>query len=380
MNDFQAIADRVEITALQAEFTDAVMMRDRARLAALFTPDGVLRMPDVPVELTGPEQIRVGGEKLQEQWDFFIQNTHPGAIRIDGDTATGRAHMHEIARLKNGFQGLNYAVYHDRYRRTADGWRFTERVYETRYLDRSPLTGSAPDSSGPADSAGSTDSTGSAPGPTRPAAHIDPTHTDPAYTDPAPADRLERAAAALAANGFTVELLDDAAAARTRVAELIPAGAAVFTGASETLRLSGIEEDVNGGDRYRAVKPRALAMDRATEGDDIRRTVATPDVALGSVAAVTETGALVVASATGSQLPGYAGGAGRAIWVVGAQKVVPDLPAALRRLEHHVLPLESDRARAAYGGPSAVNQLLVLNAPARLTPGTVLLLREAVGF
>ncbi|MGW3073714.1 nuclear transport factor 2 family protein [Kitasatospora sp. NPDC001132] len=359
MNDFQAIADRVEITALQAEFTDAVMMRDRARLAALFTPDGVLRMPDVPVELTGPEQIRVGGEKLQEQWDFFIQNTHPGAIRIDGDTATGRAHMHEIARLKNGFQGLNYAVYHDRYRRTADGWRFTERVYETRYLDRSPLTGSAPDSSGP----------------TRPAAHIDPTHTDPA-----PADRLERAAAALAANGFTVELLDDAAAARTRVAELIPAGAAVFTGASETLRLSGIEEDVNGGDRYRAVKPRALAMDRATEGDDIRRTVATPDVALGSVAAVTETGALVVASATGSQLPGYAGGAGRAIWVVGAQKVVPDLPAALRRLEHHVLPLESDRARAAYGGPSAVNQLLVLNAPARLTPGTVLLLREAVGF
>ncbi|MFJ7909689.1 nuclear transport factor 2 family protein [Kitasatospora sp. NPDC096204] len=375
MSDFQAIADRVEITALQAEFTDAVMMRDRARLAALFTPDGVLRMPDVPVELTGPEQIRVGGEKLQEQWDFFIQNTHPGAIRIDGDTATGRAHMHEIARLKNGFQGLNYAVYHDRYRRTADGWRFTERVYETRYLDRSPLTGAAP---GPAGSTGAVpDSTGSVPDSTssvpdsaRPAAH----------TDPAPADRLERAAAALAANGFTVELLDDAAAARTRVAELIPAGAGVFTGASETLRLSGIEEDVNGGDRYRAVKPRALAMDRATEADDIRRTVATPDVALGSVAAVTETGALVVASATGSQLPGYAGGAGRAIWVVGAQKVVPDLPAALRRLEHHVLPLESDRARAAYGGPSAVNQLLVLNAPARLTPGTVLLLREAIGF
>ncbi|MFD5437709.1 nuclear transport factor 2 family protein [Kitasatospora sp. NPDC127067] len=157
MNDFQAIADRVEITALQAEFTDAVMMRDRARLAALFTPDGVLRMPDVPIELTGPEQIRAGGEKLQEQWDFFIQNTHPGAVVIDGDTATGRAHMYELARLKDGRQGINHAIYHDRYRRTADGWRFTERVYETRYLDTSPLPGSAPDPARPAPWTGPTD-------------------------------------------------------------------------------------------------------------------------------------------------------------------------------------------------------------------------------
>jgi hypothetical protein len=39
---------------------------------------------------------------------------------------------------------LNYAVYHDRYRRTRDGWKFTERSYEIRYLDTAPLTGSAP--------------------------------------------------------------------------------------------------------------------------------------------------------------------------------------------------------------------------------------------
>jgi ketosteroid isomerase-like protein len=56
--DFQAIADRVEIEALRAEFTDSVMMRDYDRAAALFTPDGALRMPNVPVELTGQEQIR----------------------------------------------------------------------------------------------------------------------------------------------------------------------------------------------------------------------------------------------------------------------------------------------------------------------------------
>ena len=70
----------------------------------------------------------------------------------------------------------------------------------------------------------------------------------------------------------------------------------------------------------------------------------------------------MTASASGSQLPGYAGGAARAIWVVGAQKVVPDLSAALRRVEEHALPLENARALEAYGMPSAVNRLLVLNA------------------
>ncbi|MGQ4347357.1 LUD domain-containing protein [Streptomyces sp. SAS_275] len=200
------------------------------------------------------------------------------------------------------------------------------------------------------------------------------------FADPAPAQRLERATAALTAHGFTAEILDDAAAARTRVKELIPAGAVVFTGASETLRLSGIEEDINAGGRYEAIKPRVLSMDRATQADDIRRLLAGPDVVVGSVAALTETGSLVVASGSGSQLPAYAGGAARAIWIVGAQKVVPDLTTALQRVQDHCLPLESARTREAYGRPSAVNRLLVLNAEHQPGRGTVLLLREAIGF
>ncbi|MFD2079143.1 Uncharacterised ACR, YkgG family COG1556 [Actinopolymorpha cephalotaxi] len=200
------------------------------------------------------------------------------------------------------------------------------------------------------------------------------------FADPASARSLERAAASLAAHGFGVEILDDVAAARTRVGELVPEGASVFTGASETLRLSGIQDDLNASGRYRAVKPRVLAMDRATQADEIRRLTATPDVVVGSVAAVTETGSLVVASGSGSQLPAYAGGAARAIWVVGAQKVVPDLDTALRRVEEHAFPLENIRAQAVYGAPSAINRLLVLNAEYQPGRGTVLLLREAIGF
>jgi hypothetical protein len=200
------------------------------------------------------------------------------------------------------------------------------------------------------------------------------------FTEPAPAQRLEGAAAALRAHGFTVEILDDATAARARVKDLIPEGASVFTGASETLRLSGIDADINASGRYEAVKPRVLGMDRATGADDIRRLLASPDVVVGSVAALTETGSLVVASGSGSQLPSYAGGAARAIWVVGAQKVVPDLSAALRRVEEHCLPLESERAMRVYGWPSAISRLLILNVEPSPGRGTVLLLREAIGF
>ena len=200
------------------------------------------------------------------------------------------------------------------------------------------------------------------------------------FTEPAPTQRLERAATALTAHGFTVEILDDAATARARVNDLIPEGASVVTAASETLRLSGIDGDINASGRYQAVKPRVLAMDRVTGADGIRRLLASPHVVMGSVAALTETGSLVVASASGSQLPAYAGGAARAIWIVGAQKVVPDLSTALRRVEDHALPLESARAQVAYGQPSAINRLLILSAEPHPGRGIVLLLREAIGF
>jgi ketosteroid isomerase-like protein len=142
MTDFQEIADRVEIEALRAEFTDAAMMRDYDRAALLFTPDGALRMPNIPAELVGRDQIRAWGGRVPALVDFLVQNTHPGAIRLDGDTATGRAYMHELGRARDGRSELNYAIYHDRYQRTGDGWKFTERVYEVRYHDTTPLTGS----------------------------------------------------------------------------------------------------------------------------------------------------------------------------------------------------------------------------------------------
>jgi ketosteroid isomerase-like protein len=145
MSDLQAIADRVEIEALRGEFTDALIMGDYDRVASLFAQDGAVRIPDINAEAVSREEIRAGIEGL---WDYFVQTTHPGTIQLDGDTASGRACIAELGRFRDGRSELNYAVYHDRYQRTGDGWKFTERVYEVRYLDTTPLAGSAPHAAG----------------------------------------------------------------------------------------------------------------------------------------------------------------------------------------------------------------------------------------
>ncbi len=145
MSDVQAIADRVEIEALRGESIDAQMMDDYDRFAALFTPDGVWRVPAVNAEFAGREEIRAGIKRLKEElWAFLVQATHPGTIQLDGDTASGRAYVLSFGRFRDGGSHLNYSVYHDRYQRTPDGWKFAERVDEVRYLDTSPLAGSAP--------------------------------------------------------------------------------------------------------------------------------------------------------------------------------------------------------------------------------------------
>jgi ketosteroid isomerase-like protein len=142
-HDFQHIVDRVEIEALRGEFTDAGMTHDYDRFASLFTEDGVWRIPGGGIEFVGPPDIRAGIERLQAYWDYFVQTAHPGTIVLDGDTATGRAYIAEFGRFRDGDSHQNYSIYHDRYRRTPDGWKFAERSYEVRYSDTAPLTGSA---------------------------------------------------------------------------------------------------------------------------------------------------------------------------------------------------------------------------------------------
>jgi hypothetical protein len=200
------------------------------------------------------------------------------------------------------------------------------------------------------------------------------------FARPAGSTAIERAADALRTHGFDAHVVPDGAAARELLLSLIPDGAEVGEGASQTLDGIGVTEIIEKSGRYDAVRPRTRSMDRATQMREIRKLGAAPDVQINSVQAVTEDGRMVVASMTGSQLGPIAFGAGRVILVAGAQKIVPDLVAAFRRIEEYSYPIEDARAQEAYGRNSAVNKMLVLNGEAAPGRTTVILIREAAGI
>jgi hypothetical protein len=196
---------------------------------------------------------------------------------------------------------------------------------------------------------------------------------------PAGEDQLSRAAAALTKRNLTAHVVDTVADARRLVRELLPRDKEIFTANSQTLRLSGIAEDIDESGEFRSIRARLPELN-----GDVRIQIgmgAAPDVVVGSAHAITEDGLMFVASSTGSQLGPYAAGAERAIWVVGAQKVVPDFDSALRRLRTYCLPLEDRRIREAMPGYSSfIGKILVIEREAFPGRGTVVLVREPIGF
>jgi hypothetical protein len=68
------------------------------------------------------------------------------------------------------------------------------------------------------------------------------------------------------------------------------------------------------------------------------------------------------------------------ILVIGAQKIVRDVLTGMRRIYEYCYPLEDARARRAYGVPSGMNNILIINTV--MTPGrvTAIIVKEHLGF
>jgi L-lactate utilization protein LutC len=191
--------------------------------------------------------------------------------------------------------------------------------------------------------------------------------------------RLERVAEKLRSHNIEVIVVDTGEEAREVVLAMIPEEAEVHSGKSKTLEDIGLYAAVAESGRYDAIRPRMAQMDRATQGREIRKLIAAPDFMLGSVAAVTEDGTLVAASATGSQLGPYAAGAGRLILIVGSQKIVPDLDAALRRINEVVFPWENAQVRERLGVDTILEKVLLIYGEWLAGRTTVVFVREPVG-
>jgi acyl-CoA hydrolase len=197
----------------------------------------------------------------------------------------------------------------------------------------------------------------------------------------APASEAELAALAdrLRERNFEVVIVDGRDEARAEVLKRIPESASIHSGKSKTLEDAGIFNALMDGEQYDFIRRKTLKMDRRTQMREITQMGATPDVMIGSVQAVTKDGQLVITSATGSQLGPLASGADKVIFVIGSQKVVPDLDGAFRRIKEHVFPYEDARLREQLGAGTRIAKTLIFDQEYMPGRTTVILVREPIG-
>jgi hypothetical protein len=203
------------------------------------------------------------------------------------------------------------------------------------------------------------------------------------YTTPASMETINKTIEALKTRGFDAEYAANVKSVLEKLKSFIPEGSEVFTMTSITLETIGAVKEFNETGWYNSIRTKFSTMDQNTQAREMRKMGAGPDFTMGSVHAVTEEGTLIIASLTGSQLPAYAYGAGRVIFVVGAQKIVGDVDEGMQRINDFLIDRESERARKAYNLPegfrTAANKILIFNR--ELIPGRVkvIIAGEALG-
>ena len=191
---------------------------------------------------------------------------------------------------------------------------------------------------------------------------------------------IQKTAEALKKNGFEVFIAENGMKARDKVLGIIPKGAEVMNHTSMTLESIGVTKDILESGNYNPIRKIFDKMDQKTQGKEMRKLGSVPDYAIGSAHAITQEGTILIASASGSQLPSYAYGAEKIIFVVGAQKIVKSTDDGLKRIHEEAFPLEDKRALKVYGVHSSVNKVLILNKESVQGRITVILVREKIGF
>jgi hypothetical protein len=203
------------------------------------------------------------------------------------------------------------------------------------------------------------------------------------YAQPAEEAIITKTAAHLTPRNIQSHVVADRAAALDLIKELIPAGASIQTGASRTLEEIGfidyLKAEQHGWNNMHGKVATETDPEKQAE---LRKQATLTDFYLGSVHAITEEGELLIASNTGSQMPNIVYNSPNVIFVVGAQKIVPDRAAAFDRLLKHVIPLEDERMMQAYGMHTQLSKIFLFEKEAVFTGRKihVILVGEKLGF
>ncbi len=203
------------------------------------------------------------------------------------------------------------------------------------------------------------------------------------YTTLASKEVIEKTVASLTTNHFMPEVMATKEAALAHIKEIIPKGASVMNGASLTLQQIGFIDYLKDGSHgWNNLHAAILAETDAAKQSDLRKMGVISDFYLGSVHALSQTGELVIASNTGSQLPHLAYTSPNLILVISTEKITPTLTDAIKRLEEHVIPLENTRIQALYKIDTTYAKTLILHKenPSLGRKVHVLLVEEKLGF
>lgn len=203
------------------------------------------------------------------------------------------------------------------------------------------------------------------------------------YDELASTESIEKAVTALKERGHLPEFVKTRAEALARIKELIPAGASVMNGSSRTLEEIGFVEYLKSGAHgWNNLHEEILAEKDPAKQAVLRKQSVLSDYYLGSAHAVAETGEIVVASNSGSQLPHVAFTSPNLILVVGAQKITADIDSAIGRLREYVFPLEDERMKGAGMGGSFISKMLVINKeqPFMGRKSRIIFVGEKLGF
>jgi L-lactate utilization protein LutC len=203
------------------------------------------------------------------------------------------------------------------------------------------------------------------------------------YTELASEEVMMNTSKALTEHNFETIFVETKEEALAKIKELIPKGASVMNGSSTTLQEIGFIDYLKEGEHgWNNLHDAVLREQDKDKQALLRKQSVISDYYLGSAHAVTETGEIVVASNSGSQLPHIAFTSPNVILVAGTQKIVRDMNAAFARIENYVVSLEDERMKKAYGFGTAHSKTLILHKEnsAMGRKVSVIFVNEQLGF
>lgn len=191
---------------------------------------------------------------------------------------------------------------------------------------------------------------------------------------------IQRTIEALGTRNVEAFLVQSREAALEKLKELVPEGSEVFVNTSETLATIGYTEYMHGNDRYVNLHDKMIAQPDPAAQREFRRKTTTAEYFVGSVQAIAETGEIVIASSSGSQIGAYSYGARRVILVAGTQKICPTLSDAEARTRGFTLERHDRWLEGRGVAPTPIGKYLVMEHEPVVGRITMVLIPESIGW